>query len=358
MSGCLLFRFHGKVSNAVVYLHCIVLIVFGCLQYCNSAGDVGVNHKSPVIIILMMFIWNFLFITNSLLFIVVFWKSKKPILSILEESSRFLGKTDHTTLFRVSLGLLIFKVLYVVFVRGFGMYLTLKSEGLGYLRLMLIYFHVHDWCLSSISLYLVILQVNHLAERNVITQLEVSVTTDNDLSFARKAYAQLQKTIAVKEKISESISILPFMLFLYAFVQSICCICRFQATYFDNRVSLEGKTYAVMSLVKLFVLILQISIMTFFIHKMTKESRKNLSLLAAKIAHTQDPSISSFVLNIIKECQSYEHQALDFFPINRGLLLSFGSSFVSLTVLFVQLINQAKSLTERNPSNNNNPCHN
>ena len=349
MSGCLLFRFHGKVSNSVLYLHCIVLLVFGFIQYWNSARDVGVNYDSPIIVILMMFLWNSLFTTNSLLFIVVIWKSKKTILSILEESSRFLGKTDHKTLFRVSLGLLIFKVLYVVFVREFGMYLTWKSEGSGYFYLMLVYLQVHDWCLSSISLYLVILQVNHLAERNVITQLKVSVTTGNDLSLARKVYAQLQKTIEVKEKISESISILPFMLFLYAFVQSICCICRFQAVYFDNRVSVEGKTYAVMSLVKLFVFILQISIMTFVTHKMTKESHKNLSSLAAKIAHTQDPGIWSFVLNIIKECQSYEYQALDFFPINRGLLLSFGSSFVSLTVLFVQLINQAKSLIERNP---------
>ena len=282
MSGCLLFRFNNKVSNAVLYLHCVVLLFIGIFQYFNSLGDVGVKSDSPVIVILMMFIWNVLFITSNLLFIIVVWKSKRTILSILEDSSRFLVQKDHTTLFRMSLGLLIFKLLYVVFVRGYGMYLYCKSEGSNFSSLTLVYTQVHDWCLSSLSLYFVILKVTHLAETNVITQLEANAKTGHDLSRARSVYAQLRKTIEVKEKISESISILPFMLFVYAFVHSVCCICRFQTAYSDNQVSVEAKAYSVMSLAKLVVFILQISIMTFFIHKMTKESHKNLSSLAAE----------------------------------------------------------------------------
>jgi len=80
--------------------------------------------------------------------------------------------------------------------------------------------------------------------------------------------------------------------------------------------------------------------MTFKVDRYSKNSKKRLEAMARFIIQTRDPNEWSFVLLTIRETKQYEYNAFNTFVINKNSLLSFAASFVSLTVLFVQLINQ------------------
>ena len=76
-------------------------------------------------------------------------------------------------------------------------------------------------------------------------------------------------------------------------------------------------------------------------HKLSQEFQKKLSSLEDTIVSLHDIRDWTSVLFVINVAQGYKYRAFDFFEIDRNLLLAFALSFVSLTVLFTQLINQS-----------------
>ena len=162
-------------------------------------------------------------------------------------------------------------------------------------------------------------------------------------SSPREVYAKVLKVIELKERASRQLSLLVCFLFVQVFVAAVGNICRFQVVYFDDRIPESSRLYSLLSFGKLGIGFIQVVFLVFMVHKWSEESRARLASLSNTIFLSQENTVQWYpVLDIIKVAQRYKFTAFDFFDIDRKLLLSFVASFVPLTVLFVQLINQAR----------------
>jgi len=63
---------------------------------------------------------------------------------------------------------------------------------------------------------------------------------------------------------------------------------------------------------------------------------------------SKNPIEWEFVLTKIDKTQQYQYKAFGFFDLNNQTFLSFVAAFISMSVLFVQLINQTQSLSNNN----------
>ena len=82
--------------------------------------------------------------------------------------------------------------------------------------------------------------------------------------------------------------------------------------------------------------------MSFMTSHFCSESEKELKELQLNIISSRNPEKWNFVFNKMKEAQDYEYKAYGFFRINKQLVLTFCSSLISFTLLFVQLINPGR----------------
>jgi len=121
---------------------------------------------------------------------------------------------------------------------------------------------------------------------------------------------------------------------------SIGSICRVHLIYHDHEVSFYDIIFAIFSLFRVSIEVLLSIYMTFQVDLFSRKSKRRMESFYHSIIQSKDTVSWNFVLQKINETKQYEYNASNIFVINRTSLLSFGTSFLSLTVLFVQLINQ------------------
>ena len=341
MSGCPITPYKLKFVNYLMNLHAVGLIIVA-IQPSNFRNDVGIRSDVSLVVRIVMFIWNLQYFAWSVIFILVFWKIKGQLRLFLAELSEFLDSESNQKILRFTIGLLVNKIFFYLTVRGVFVFFYFW-EGFTYgfqlnmKELLLIYFQLHDWYVETLSLYLTLLKVVHLAESNIITGATMTVLK----STPREVYSKVLKVIELKERVSRQVSLLVCCLFVQVFVAAVGNICRFQVVYFDDRVPESSRLYSLLSFGRFGVAFIEIVFLVFMVHKWSEESRTGLASLSNTIFLSRENTVQWYpVLDIIKVAQRYKYTASDFFDIDRSLLLSFVASFVPLTVLFVQLVSQ------------------
>ena len=344
LTGCPIFPYKWKPVNWLLKLHGFILICIFIALVCNQATDVGVRNNAPHIIRFMMAIWNLWAGIYSVSFIVGIWRTRASIRMLLNDLSKYLTNIDHGTILRFTTKLLLHKILFTLLVRGtyvtliyWESYHSLNWIGFNLNQVIVIYYQIHDPIVATLNLYLTLLKILHLAESNIIAEFKQDILKQSE----RIVYCKVKQCVQFKDNVSKQISFLVCMAFSYLFVHAVCSICRFQFVYFDSHASIPAKSWALLAVVRLIIYFAQAVFLVFVTDKLSEESQQNMSSLADTIVLLGDTHKWGFVLDEIKVAQRYRYQAGRFFNIDRNILISFAASFVSLTVLFNQLINQA-----------------
>ena len=343
LSGSPIFAYKRKAVNYFMKIHALLLVTVFCGVFVDNAADWAVKSNSSYTVRFMMFLWNTLAFGYHLTFILIVWSIRERLVLLFKQFTNYLTKENYGQISRFTTKLFLHKLLFILFVKvsylfsvffkDFDNNWTDISNGM---LIITIYREVHDPFVGTFSLYLGLLKVLHLVERNMIADLKWNVSKRS----SRLVYYSIRDCIQLKNRVSKQVSILVFMMFGYLFLHAVCSICRFQLVYFNGQVPTLAKTWALASIARLIVYFSQAVFLVFITHKWTQESQEDLSSLADTIVSVHGIRKWSTVLEEIKVAQEYKYRAFDFFNIDRNLLLSFVSSFVSLTVLFIQLINQ------------------
>ena len=342
LSGCPIFSYKWKPVNYLLRLHAIILIITIVINVFDNTANIGVQNNTHLIVGVMMMVWNSVGFGYSIAFILIVWWTRKRLNVLLNELSKYLTREDHRQILVFTTRLFIFKVTFTLLFRGlyvyslFGDAIQDKSgKGVTLTQVIAIYYQVMDPMVETTFLYLALLKVVHLAERNLITGLDRDILSHTP----RVVHYTIKESIQFKDNVSKCVSILVCIMFGYLFVYAVCSFCRFQIVYFDNTIPSPAKMWALLSLTKLVIYFILAMFLVFMTHKLSQGSQEKLSVLEDTIVRLEDTQKWTFVLDKIKVAQGYTYRAFDFFNIDKNLLLSFLSSFVSLTVLFIQIIN-------------------
>ena len=129
-------------------------------------------------------------------------------------------------------------------------------------------------------------------------------------------------------------------MFVQVFVSAVGTVCRFQVTYYNNNLSQSSRIIILLSFGRTAISLLRVTFLVLVTHKTTCEFQERFMLLSDTIMNSRYTCQWQPTLDMIRVAKGYKYRAADFFAIDRNLLLSFVSSFVPLSVLFIQLINQ------------------
>ena len=342
LCGCPIFSYKWKPVNYLLRLHGIILMITVVTNVFNKTIDVGVKNNTYLIVGVMMMVWNLIGCGFYVAFILIVWWTRKRLNVLLNNLSKYLTRADHRQILVFTTKLFIFKVIYTLLFRALYMYSFFDDalrdknwKGVTLTQVMVVYFQVMDPTVETAFLYLALLKVVHLVEGNLITGLDKDILSHPP----RVVHYTIKKCCQFKDNVSKQVSILVCMMFGYLFVIAVCSFCRFQVVYFDNIIPTPAKMWALFSLTRVVIFFILAMFLVFTTHKLSEESQEKLSVLEDTVIHLEDTQKWMFVLDEIKVAQGYAYRAFDFFNIDRNLLLSFLSSFVSLTVLFIQVIN-------------------
>ena len=344
MCGCPIFPYKYKFVNHLLKIHELALVITTVITLLfTQTNDIGIGSDDSSIIRFMMLIWNLSFFGYCIALNLVVWRTKNQLNILLRELSQYLTQKDHVKILGLTTKFFLHKLLYTLVVRGLFImaafwenFLYRNWTGFNLNQIMFIYYQMHDPIVATLSLYLSLLCVVHLAEGNIITGIQKDILKHPP----RFVYHTIKQCVELKNIVSQKVSILVCFMFGYLFVNAVCNICRFQFVYFNGETSTPSKVFILISLGRLLTYCLQAFYLSFVTHKLSQQSREKLTSLADSIVDAKKILKWTFVLDEIKVAQGYEYQAFEMFKIDKYLLLSFISSFVPLTVLFIQIINQ------------------
>ena len=346
MSGCPLFKSTNKcVRLAVCGYGCLLVIadIFLVVSYIYSGNP---PEASSLLLLLMFSVWNVAYSTLAVSTLFVIWSSRKGFLRILSKISTLLSNEDKKRLHFLSLLLLVYKILFMLVYRGsysWSWYNKLSGSWHKNLWSFLpsivnLSVQLHDWELIIISLFIPFLYVIHLAEKNVMNILNQNLQKIGPVFL----YRQLHAVLSLKEHFMECVSFLPLFLYSFIFIESVGCIVRLHLSM-DSPLELNDKRLtAILLNTRNIMIVSHTVLLTLYTDHLSCQSTSHLKKMEYEINTKHDHLRKRNVLLLIQEAKMYEYRAANFFVINKELLLSFFSAFVTFTVLFVQLINQSK----------------
>ena len=346
LSGCPLFVPNKKWFRVALNLYGICLLVahvYGIILLVSMR----LPADTSFLIILTLRVWETAYNGCASLTIVIIWFSRHRLLEILGRVSWFLRPKNRRFLFRISLVLFLHSTLCIVLFRGYSFYVRVNRvmQDLSHRKiyeflyntvnmLMILYY----WENIVLSLFIVTSTAVYLAEKNALEKLQQNIAKISP----KLLYKELHRLLWLKKDFVNCSSLLLFFLFSYFFIGSVCCIVRVQALISDPSVPVEDKTRSMVLATRLCFTVTEAALLVFYINYLCSKSRAILEQIEYEINMNQDRLKEQFIIKMIEESKRYEFRAADFFAINKELLLSFFSAFVTFTVLFVQLINQSK----------------
>ena len=329
-------------------IHGVILIIVYLYLSTSSALDVAVPSKSPAIIYYMMRTWEAAHDIFAVTAIIVMWMSRGRLMQVLEKLCKVLNEQDRKDLRRMSILCILFRLIELIFIEVFFLFVLFRSnllKGCSFFdvtHFFILYIQTDNWTFKIVSFLIVMLRVIHMAEQNSLKCLKEDLWR----LHPSKVYKEIQDNIQLKDEFMSIVSILPCTLFLYLFVAAVCTIARLQVTTLDSSISKEELLYAKLAIGRVLLAVLEVAFVSFYTNSVCLESQRTLESLETDIIVNQDALHWLYVLVKIKEAKEYEYKAFHFFAINKQLLLSFLSAFVTFTVLFVQLINQGIQMNQ------------
>lgn len=343
MSGCPLYKFTNKYTRVAVSSYACLIVfanIFIVLQYLYSG-------EGPSMLMSLLFkVWDASNTTLAVSTILIICSARKEFLEILNRISILLSNEDRKRLYIFSLVFFIYKLLFVLVFHGhYILYWLNKLCGSWredwwtfFLSILHLSIQLHDWEITIICLFVIFLHAIHLAERNVMNNLNQNLENVGP----KVLYKQLHKILFLKEHFVEYISFLPLFLYCYTFLFSVFCMVRLHSSMVKPSVSSEERFAIIILMTSNVVTLNHVLLLTLFTHRLSCQSRTRLKKMEYAINTKHDHLLQRNVMKLIEEAQMYEYRAAGFFVINKELLLSFFSAFVTFTVLFTQLINHSK----------------
>ena len=343
MSGCTIYPPKNKLLRLLIYLQALVIIliqVFFCFAVLNG----GTNPDIPVPILI---IWQVMFTLCCVITIIFLLVYKRKILEIMERLDSLLTRQDYKQLYTFTLLILVGKLVLMAVSSWSYMILNiwihyLKTGTISYRYYLWIWVSLNDRALISISVYLTVLKVIHLAEKRCIRSLisMICVGSENkNLSSvsAKTVFHEVDAFVQVKDDAMKILSIFPFLFFCYMFVESVGLIIELQASLLKKQI-----VYSCFLVSRLCVTLILAFVMSFMTSNFCSESKKKLKELQLNIISSRNSAKWNYVFEKIKEAKDYEYNAYGLFRMNKQLVLTFCSSLITFTVLFVQLMNPGR----------------
>ena len=346
MSGCPLFKSTNKYIRLVVGGYGCLIVIATIIRVLHYVLSPDVPESYSALLILVFKLWFVFFQTISASTVLLIWSARKGLQRILNRISTLLSNEDRKQLYFLSLVLFIYKMLFVLiwevpylwslYVNRCGSW----CEGWWPFLFSIVRYSIkfHEWELITFSILVTLLKAIHLAEKNVMNILGQNL----EKVGPKVLYRQLHELLSLKNYFVECVSFLPLFLYCYVFMESVGCIVMLYSNMNNPSVSNGQRLYAVLLNTRNIVIVGQNVLLTLYIHHLSCQSRSQLRNIEYQINTKHDHLLKRNVMLLIQEAKAYEYRAADFFVINKELLLSFFSAFVTFTVLFVQLINQSK----------------
>ena len=338
LSGCIFFPSTSSFVTFLIQTHGLFLILvsvyFGLYPW--------IVYPQTNFLHIMYNIWDFSVAFCSVSSIILVWRTKSELLSILRFLSNRLTQSDLQHLRRISISLFIYRIIVTITTRYIRGILSNLSQGyLTYEEVMDSYLFFHHSDIMGLTIFVIFVKVIHFAENNSIKHICKRLKVHE--AQEEEVYDEVSLFIRIKDKLMSLISLLPFMSFFFCFIYGFCSICHYQniarrleATSMD-KTSVSFHFLDVMT--RLGVLGYLISV-TSSLCSQTTENLDLLQLLILRSNSNRDKWI--ITLDKIKEGKKYEYKVLHMFKLNRALLPAFVASFITFTVLFAQIINQGQ----------------
>ena len=340
MSGCTIYPPKNKLLRLLLFLQ-VLFIILSQFYLCFTMffGITKLDIPLPI----MMF-WHVFYAICCIITIVFLLLYRRKILEIMERLDSLLTPQDYKDLYTFTLLTLVGKLILMTVTDWPFIILHTRLDysetGMFYYRNFLwIWGSLNDRALISVSVYLTVLKVIHLAEKRSIRSL-ISMTCvaleRKGLSSvsAKTIFHEVDRFICVKDDAMKILSILPFLSFSYMFVESVGSIIQLQ-----TNISKKPILYSCIIVGRLCVNVILAFLMSYMTSDFCSESEKELKELQLNVVNSRGAEKWNVVFDKIREAKKYSYNAYGFFRINKQLLLTFCSSLITFTVLFVQLIN-------------------
>ena len=335
LSGCTLFACQSNLVNILVPVQGICIVLFFGVYLVSVSQDFNVHFTLMNVI---SFAWDFEFVFFSIISIIFVWFRRRRLMQLFQALSSLLTRSDRRNLRRISIWLLIFRIVVTFItrylVRIINFYLSSKFKMSG-TEMILSYIWIHHWDMMGMAIFMITITTIHFAERNSITSMRKSIPEP------RVVYKEVCKWISIKNEATVCISPFPLMSFFHCFFYSFFTISYYNRTVFQFSSSPVERLKSSLYFIRIIVSFIQMYAWLSVTSDLCKHSKDNLNALQSAIFERSVRKSNQWlmVLDKMKEAKNYEYSAFGMFSIKTSLLLPFLASFTTFTALFVQIIN-------------------
>ena len=172
MSGCTIYPPKNKLLRLLLYLQAL-LIILGQLFFFFAVLNGVTNPDIPDPVLTF---WDFSFAICCVITIVFLLVYRRKILEIMQRLDSLLTREDYKHLYTFTLGTFVGKLVLMALNNWSYMFLHIwieysKTGMINYRYYLWIWVSLNDRTLVSISVYLTVLKVIHLAEKRCIRSL-------------------------------------------------------------------------------------------------------------------------------------------------------------------------------------------
>jgi hypothetical protein len=276
---------------------------------------------------------------SNLFVIFKLWQKRHNFQEVISSCSKFITDEQMKKLRKFNILLTIPWTIQIIYSLIFDV-TSLKYKDFDYSWVSVCFIFISDvrsWTFLVYAVYLSLTRVIHLAE----ISYHRSMMHGNGPSNYKIMTRQLAYFVKKKESLMKSLSVLPCLPFSYLLLKTISSTVWMQhsphTSQSDRLLSFLNAGYA-------FIAMLEVFCMSYITSAQQIELHESINDLELSISN--NPQIKSkmlFVLRQIDRSRAFEYTAWNLFSIQKSILLSFASSLVTFTVLFVDLLNKSST---------------
>ena len=339
ISGSFLFSTRSLLLKLIVFVHGFCLCAAHLIVAYYSVMKIENQSTSSIFFEIWIIFRSLIAVTT----LVLFWKTRLRLMNLISCLFGYLSDKDIKHLHRLCMFFFVPGIIFTLIFRLFSLFLLYWNLGFiankFLLRMGFVYTQLHTWDYLISIVYIVFIKMIHFAEQHALTTLLNQELVMDPVTV----YDEISKFMLIKDKFIASVSYLPPLLFLFVFGQSVATIIQYQNSPWTGSSKSFQQIFSQITMSRLLINLILLSYMSVLTSNLSKKSQEKLNFLESKIIHSNNRQRWMCVLEKIKEAKGYEFKAYGYFSINKQLLLSFLSSLVTFTVLFVQLINQEEA---------------
>lgn len=336
MSGCPIYSSRYCVINLLHYVHGIAVIL-AHLVFIHfntpsmSENKLLITEKAKGILQQFM----------AIIFVVVVTRNRKKLVRLLDLLSRHLNRQDFDSLKHYAFFL---SVAFFVKLAGdiYVSYTYIRRCHNPFESLLWFSVEVTACIYGGVPCFLFVLKAIQMMEKNVSEKLLQGLKKNLCFVTPPEVSLNVKSIVEYKSRLETLFSCIPCCWFFYVFAQVVVVILELQFNY-SNLSQRKSLTFQnIFEIVEPVFVVLLLIYLLFVAESVSAESKLLMEKLSIEIIKKNDVKNWSNVMIDLETTQSFELTAWDLFVINKQLLLSFTSSLVTFTVLFVQLVNNIR----------------